>query len=88
MFERQILGIRSGGFDGADSNFGEDGENRLNTEGATILSRLLFNFCLVLQMLKAELQQVIVQTQRSNPDTIFLKSKKRWNRSFLANETL
>ena len=24
MFERQILGIRIGGFDGADSNFGEN----------------------------------------------------------------
>jgi hypothetical protein len=41
------------------------------------MSRLLFNFCLVLQMLKAELQQVIVQTQRSIPYTVFLKSKKR-----------
>ena len=39
MSKRQILGIRSGGFDGADSNFGENGENRLNTTGATLMPR-------------------------------------------------
>lgn len=39
MPERQILGIRSGGFNGRDSCFGEDGEKRLiNTKGATIMT--------------------------------------------------
>lgn len=44
MSKRQILGIRSGGFDGADSNFGENGENRLNTKGATIMPCPLSSF--------------------------------------------
>ena len=60
---------------------------KFNEEGTTTCRA----FCLILSRIanaEAELQQVIVQTQRSNPDTVFLKSKKRWNRLFLANETL
>lgn len=44
MFERQILGICIGGFNGADSSFGENGENQLNTKGPTLMPSPLSAF--------------------------------------------
>ena len=44
MFERQILGICIGRFDGADSCFGENGENQLNTKGPTLMPSPLSAF--------------------------------------------